>query len=53
MDFEDEMMRVRLEFANEKVEEKGYDGDKFYNYDEIVLDKLKDNDKDEFLKIFK
>jgi hypothetical protein len=51
--FEDEMMRVRLEFNNEKIEEKRLESDKFYNYDDIALDKLKEKDKEEFKKVFK
>jgi hypothetical protein len=37
------MIRVRLEFINEKVEEKRPEkGDRFYNYDEIALEKVKE-----------
>lgn len=55
VDFEDEMMRVRMEFNREKIEEKRVDeGDKFYNYDEIQLEKVKEKgDQEEFYKLFK
>ena len=49
--FEDEMIRLRTDYANDKFALEGnFEHDKFYNYDEIVLSKVNHENKDEFSK---
>jgi hypothetical protein len=39
------MIEAKKEFSIDKIEEKRIENDKFYNYDDISLSKLKDSEK--------
>ena len=50
--YEDEILRVRGEFGTMNFEaERALEGDRFYNYDEVILKKVNEDDKDQFLKL--
>jgi hypothetical protein len=51
--YEDEMIRIRQDYASEKFMDGKFEQDKFYNYDEVVLDKIKVENKEDFVRQFK
>jgi len=47
--YEDEMIKLKADFAEDKFQDMGkYEHDKFVNYDEIVLDRIKVENREDF-----
>ncbi|CDW85255.1 ankyrin unc44 [Stylonychia lemnae] len=53
VEFEDETVKIKDEFSDQRMEQNRVETDQFYNYDEIALEKVKLQDKEQFLKQFK
>ena len=51
--YEDEMVKLKQDYANEKFIDGKYEQDKFYNYDELVLEKINIDNKEDFAQQFK
>lgn len=47
------MTNVRSQFANEKIEERRIETNNFYDYEDLRLQNLKEEDKEEFKRVFK
>ena len=52
VEFEEDMVRVRKEMQVDDMEEKKQEQDYFRNYDEIALEKMRVQDKDQMVKYF-
>jgi hypothetical protein len=46
--YEDELIKLRADFANEKFFDSKMQDDKFINYDEVVLSKIDIANKEDF-----
>jgi hypothetical protein len=51
--YEDEMIKLRKEFAEDKFVDAGFEQDKFHNYDELVIEKINMEHKEDFARQFK
>ena len=44
------MIKIRQDYANEKFVDANYEQDRFHNYDEVVLNKISIQNKEDFAR---